>query len=40
VLVTTIALAQNAVGDFPIFRDVASNAGLTLINASGEGHND
>jgi hypothetical protein len=33
-------LAQTAIDDFPVFRDVASNLGLTLMNISGEGRND
>jgi enediyne biosynthesis protein E4 len=38
-LLTVIATAQN-VEDFPDFRDVASDVGLTLMNISGEGRND
>src|SRR6185436_10704334 len=37
--VTITALAQT-VENFPDFRDVASSAGLTLMNISGEGRND
>ncbi len=33
-------MAQAPIQDFPAFRDVASNAGLTLMNISGEGPND
>src|SRR5439155_2941225 len=39
-LVTVVMLAQTAITNFPIFRDVASSAGLTLMNISGEGQND
>ena len=39
-LVTVVTLAQTPIPNFPIFRDVASSAGLTLMNISGEGQND
>jgi hypothetical protein len=35
-----LGLAQTPIADFPIFRDVAASAGLTLMNISGEGQND
>jgi hypothetical protein len=37
---TVVSLAQVAIKDFPVFRDAASDAGLTLMNISGEGQND
>src|SRR5262249_10667651 len=39
-LVTIVTLAQKASEEFPVFKDVASNVGLTLMNISGEGRND
>jgi hypothetical protein len=39
-LICIAALAQAAVEEFPVFRDVAADVGLTLMNISGEGRND
>src|SRR5438876_11371531 len=39
-MITSVTLAQTSINDFPVFRDVASNVGLTLMNVSGEGRND
>src|SRR5215468_5312310 len=39
-LTTIVTLAQQATDEFPVFKDVASNVGLTLMNISGEGKND
>src|SRR5437870_3490710 len=39
-LVAIATLAQAAIEDFPVFRDVASSVGLTLMNISGEGRNN
>jgi hypothetical protein len=35
-----VTLAQVKTPDFPAFKDVAQEAGLTLMNVSGEGAND
>jgi enediyne biosynthesis protein E4 len=40
ILITSLTLAQTAADNFPVFRDVASSVGLTLMNVSGEGRND
>src|SRR5215510_900242 len=39
-LVAVVALGQGTIEDFPSFKDVAGNLGLTLMNISGEGRND
>src|SRR5262245_4280192 len=36
----TVMMAQTPLEDFPVFRDVASKVGLSLMNLSGEGRND
>src|SRR5215813_943868 len=40
ILGTVVVLAQAPFEDFPSFKDVAPEAGLTLMNVSGEGAND
>src|SRR5947208_320441 len=40
ILCTLTVLAQTRLEDFPGFKDVAAEAGLTRMNVSGEGTND
>ncbi len=39
-LITVLSRAQTAIENFPGFRDVATEVGLTVRNLSGEGAND